>query len=142
MNRKNRAAARGARWLDQHNPGWHKKLDFYRLAYDNEHCVLGQVYGDFGVFCRHRFLIPDWEGKKNLFLFAYPGVWAMMAWTLKNGFVMGPIQKNYDRAESQWGAAWRHQIDKRRKADVKKQKEQSQLYVPAEWQQEKVLVHN
>lgn len=40
----------GARKLDQENPDWRKKINLARLNIrDLRDCILGQVYGNFGV---------------------------------------------------------------------------------------------
>lgn len=42
--------AAGVKVLDQHEPGWEKLIDLERLNIDSmERCVIGQLYGDFGV---------------------------------------------------------------------------------------------
>lgn len=49
-----RAVARGARWLDAHNPGWWKEdkitLNCLDLQYPGS-CVLGRLQGDFYEAC-------------------------------------------------------------------------------------------
>jgi len=43
-----RRAARGAAYLDDADPGWHRRLDTGALALeDGERCVLGQLHGRF-----------------------------------------------------------------------------------------------
>jgi hypothetical protein len=40
--------ARGARFLDQHRPGWHAEIDTARLRMEScAQCILGQLFGDF-----------------------------------------------------------------------------------------------
>jgi hypothetical protein len=39
---------RGARYLDEHHPDWHRSIDAESLELsDGSHCVLGQLHGDF-----------------------------------------------------------------------------------------------
>lgn len=39
---------RGAEYLDEHDPGWHQRVDTKTLELSNgAHCVLGQLHGDF-----------------------------------------------------------------------------------------------
>lgn len=39
---------RGAAYLDQMDPGWHRRIDPDTLALDSgRHCVLGQLHGEF-----------------------------------------------------------------------------------------------
>lgn len=41
------AAANGARWFDQREPGWHWDVDVARLNIaDDDDCALAQVYGE------------------------------------------------------------------------------------------------
>jgi hypothetical protein len=48
LERANRRAARGAAYLDDVDPGWHRRLDLGALALsDGGSCVLGQLHGTF-----------------------------------------------------------------------------------------------
>lgn len=48
MTREEKAARRGARYLDKTLPGWAAKIDLRTLDMDSpEHCVIGQTVGDY-----------------------------------------------------------------------------------------------
>jgi hypothetical protein len=49
MSAAERVAA-GAAFLDEHRPGWRGRVEAHALDMgDAEHCVLGQLFGDFGA---------------------------------------------------------------------------------------------
>lgn len=48
MTTEERAARKGARWLDKNHPGWAQKIDIRTLQMRNGYqCVLGQCFGGF-----------------------------------------------------------------------------------------------
>lgn len=51
--------AAGAAWLDEHEPGWIKRIDIGVLDISScANCVLGQVFGDFDDARRDAWLNP------------------------------------------------------------------------------------
>lgn len=55
----------GAKFLDQHHPGWDQLIDLARLNLESsDDCVLGQLYGSYGrgldrLFPRKDGVIPE-----------------------------------------------------------------------------------
>ena len=51
--------AAGARWLDEHRPGWDREIDLGRLDIRDEcNCVIGQQLGDFFNVYEENAVLP------------------------------------------------------------------------------------
>lgn len=56
------AAALGADLLDRKSPGWHWRVDLETLALHRmDHCVLGQLYGNYLLGCDALGLTPRYD---------------------------------------------------------------------------------
>lgn len=54
--------ARGAAWLDEHQPGWERRIDLAKLALDETcRCVLGQVMPEHNYYETLYRIDVGWE---------------------------------------------------------------------------------
>ena len=104
---KGRVAA-GVAWLDEHEPGWHSRIDANQLHMDSaDWCVLGQLDGGgdihpgFDRYLHTHDLDTVWARDHGVYLwhgdYAYSGDWL----------------SDYDRLN----ALWREVISARQSAD-------------------------
>lgn len=114
-------AARGARWLDRHVPGWHDRINIGMLdPTSNTNCVFGQVFGDFSATMDKMFFIPDWFSSSPKMLLL-PNGWAGIFWAHRHGLIV--LRSINDTA---WKAAWQAEIEERKATHVPD-------HFPAEW---------
>ena len=88
-------AARGAEFMDRKRPGWHNEIDLALLNIEcGVHCILGQIYHDYGDGTHHIGINENQERQYNL------------------GFMATPINKT--EKYRQLTAAWKMEIRMRR----------------------------
>lgn len=74
-------AGEGAKWLDEHEPGWDKRIDEDELDMGSwKYCVLGQLYEDYAYRPEELCDGPSF------------------------GFDIGPLVKNYAPLDRAWQA--------------------------------------
>lgn len=148
-----RRIARGARWLDKHNPGWEERVNTERLNRDSDtNCVIGQARENFTDFMDRRYLtgwvgIFDFYEKTQLAVaLLYPGTWFGIRFSVSHGFCKGL------EAPGEWREAWTHEVRSRlnrkrkelhSKIDDEHRKvllPEEPVYVPTEWEKDAALV--
>jgi hypothetical protein len=65
--------ARGARLLDEHQPGWRHRIDRDRLDMGSDYnCVVGQLYGHYPDGCNRLGLTTNQQATRYGFIVMYP----------------------------------------------------------------------